>query len=286
MELFFYPSLVVGAINPSLSDQIQGREYNALNQNVVYSKFGENHIAISSGGLIGIETKNDYNAEKILNTIMATALLLGLPVHSVRTSEIAGLIFDIKTHQMIPASWSETTKRMEMFSRSSGLGTYRTSDIRNRISIKDVKLILRYSESFYNNNELAHSLRLLLGSYTHFANGEFSQSFIMSWTIIEKNLYDLWLEKLLSARVTKRIRDDLDRWDMYRILEILHLDKIISEDEYNDLRVLHHNRNDVIHEGYEVTEKQTEKCYNFASEIITKKTDIKEKIKILERVMF
>lgn len=283
---FFYPPLLVGKFTPSLENQVLGKEYNTLNENVIQNMFDDFTVGVSTGGLIMIETKNVNEAEKILNTIMGTALILGILLHSVRTSEIAGIAFDVKTNQMTGTSWTESTKRMDLFWSSTHL-PYRRYDsgVRNRISIKDMELILKNAETVWKNKEKSDMVRLLLGSFTHLDNGDFSQSFIMSWMIIEKNLFDLWRRKLLSSGISKRIRDDLDRWDVYRVLEILHLDKIISEDDYNDLKNLNHIRNDVIHEGYEVTMKQSNDCYKIAEKIIEKELEIKEKIKSSDNVM-
>lgn len=283
---FFYPPLLVGKFNPNLKNQIYGMEYNTLNENVIQKKFDDTTVEVSTGGLIMIETKSANQAEKILNTIMGTALILGIPLHSVRTSEIAGISFDVKKNQMTGTSWTESTKRMDLFWSSTHLpySRYR-SDVRSRISIKDMELILKNAENIWKNKENSDMVRLLLGSFTHLDNGDFSQSFIMSWMIIEKNLYDLWRRKLLSTGVSKRIRDDLDRWDVYRVLEVLHLDKIVSEDDYNDLKNLNRIRNDVIHEGYEVTEKQSKDCYKIAEKITEKELEIKAKIKLDDNVM-
>ena len=88
------------------------------------------------------------------------------------------------------------------------------------------------------------------------------------------------MKKLVLARVSKRIREDLDRWDLYRILEILHLDQIIPDDEYYELKTLQSLRNDVIHEGHDVSHKMAEKCYVLAEQIIRKITMLESVIKI------
>ena len=87
-------------------------------------------------------------------------------------------------------------------------------------------------------------------------------------------------EKISLARVTKRIREDLDRWDIYRILEVLHLDHIIPDDEYYELKTLQSLRNDVVHEGHDVSNKMAEKCYVLAEQIVREITGLENVIKI------
>ena len=90
----------------------------------------------------------------------------------------------------------------------------------------------------------------------------------------------MWMKKLVLARVSKRIREDLDRWDLYRILEVLHIDHIILDDEYYELRTLQSVRNEVIHEGHDVSNKTAEKCYVLAEQIVREITGLENVIKI------
>lgn len=275
---YFYPPLLIGDFKPSIQQRIQHQEYRILNENVVESNFYQNVMVITRGGLIGIESREKELVEKILTTIMSVAITFGVPLQAINSSELAEITFDNKTHEIRGSSWSSSTKRMDMFfSMDSERG--RVSDPRRLISVNDLKKILTASEKIISTDEHIDLLKLLISSYTHFINGDYSQSFITSWTIIERNIYDLWMRKLLSAKISKRIRDDLDRWDLYRVLEILHLDKIIPNDEYIELKSLQGLRNDVIHEGHEITQRTAEKCFNLALDDMKNKIGVHEKIK-------
>lgn len=276
---FFYPALLIGEFNPTMEERIQEKEYDLLEKNVIMTNFNGVGLVVTKGGMIGMENKNLELAEKNFNTIMATALLFRIPLQALRSSEIANVTFDIKTHKIISSSWSGNSKRNEMFSHRSFRESF-YSDYRNQIAVKDMELIIKKAESFLKNEEQVYLLKLLLSSYTQMSNSDFSQSFVTSWTIIEKNLYDMWMKKLVLARVSKRIREDLDRWDLYRILEVLHLDQIIPDDEYYELRTLQSLRNEVIHEGHDVSNKMAEKCYVLAEQIVRKITVLENVIKI------
>ncbi len=276
---FFYPPLLIGEFNPTIEEKIKEKEYELLGENVIRTNFNDVGLVVTKGGLIGIENKNLELAEKIFNTIMATAVLFGVPLHALRSSEIADVTFDINTHTVQGSSWSSGSRRMEMFFHRN----YRQSfygDVRNHISIKDLEGIIKNAESFIKNEEKVYLLKLFLTAFTQLSNSDFSQSFVTSWTIIEKNLYDMWMKKLVSARVSKRIREDLDRWDLYRVIEILHIDHIIPDDEYYEFRTLQSLRNEVIHEGHEVTDKMAEKCYVLAEQIVRKITEKDNVIKV------
>ena len=277
---YFYPPILIGDLQPTLSDKIYDRKYDSLKEIIIDTEFAGYTLIISKGGLIGIETRDEDLAERILNTIMAIALILGVSCYAIRRSELASLALDKKTHKITSSSWSYSSQRMELFDVGSGLQpefNWR-GDIRVRLSLDDIKLIIKKASEIWPNKEQHHFLKLLLGSFTHLDAGEYSQSFIMSWNVLERHLFELWGRKLINSGVTKRIQDDLDRWDVYSVLEILHLDKEISEDDYQQLRNLQKLRNDVIHEGYEITQKQAFDCYELANIKISNEVKFTEKI--------
>jgi len=228
--------------------------------------------------MIGIESKDREYTGKVLSNLMATAVLSGLPLQAVRTKEIADVTFDNKTHQITGSSWSGSSKRMDLFQHHSFNQSF-FFDARNQISVEGLKSIIKTAELFMENDEFEYILKLLLSAYTQKNNGDYSQSFITSWTIIERDIYDLWMKKLISSRISKKSREDLDRWDLYKVLEILHLDKIIPDEDYYEFKMLQNLRNDVIHEGHEITPKIAEKCYNLSEEIVRKITNVNNRIK-------
>lgn len=284
---YFFPPLLIGELQPTFADKLRGKKYEHLQDIVIETKFDDHVLFISKGGLIGIESKEMELAERILNTIMAISLVHGVECYAVRRSELAELSFNKRTHKITSTSWSYSSLRMELFDLPY---TYQTgynwkTDLRTQIGLKDIELIIKKAKEVWENKDQYHFLKLLLGSFTHLDAGEYSQSFIMSWNVLERYLFDLWRKKLYNARVIRRIREDLDRWDVYRVLEILHLDKEISEDNYQQFRYLQKLRNDVIHEGYEITEIQAKDCYDLAYEKITSEISISEKIKVTNNVI-
>ena len=58
------------------------------------------------------------------------------------------------------------------------------------------------------------------------------------------------------------------------MLEILHVDKLVTEDDYHDLKRLQKFRNDVTHEGYVITKKQARECYEIANTLVKEKIGI------------
>ena len=97
---YFYPSILIGDLDLTIEEQIFQKGHMKLAKNVLVTTIGDMEIAVSSGGLLGIQTDDSENAERVLNVIMAVALLSGLPAYSVRKSEIADIRFEKSTHEM------------------------------------------------------------------------------------------------------------------------------------------------------------------------------------------
>ncbi len=270
---YFYPPVLFGDFKPTIKQRIQQQEYAVLEEYVVAKNFQNHALVITKGGLIGIESTDKESVEKIFSAIMSVAVVSGIPLQSLSSSDLAEVTFDNKTHKITGSSWHGTSQRLDLFHfRLKQPPAHLNA--RTQISIGDLENVLRTAENILANDEHVNLLKLLLSSYTQLSNGDNSQSFITSWIIVERHIYGLWMQKLLSARVSKRIRDDLDRWDLYRVLEILHLDKVIPDDEYVELRSLQGLRNDVIHEGHEITEKLAAKCFGLAMNIVKKRTNL------------
>ena len=271
----FYPPILMGELTFTVEDQIF-QKYEKLAKNVHVTKINNMVVAVSKGGLLGVQTHDPEEAEKALNTIMAVTLISGLPVYFVRKSEIADIYFEKDTLEMHASQWMVPSIRMQMFSSLVSPGIDHQEGMKTQISLSDLELIMKYCKKIWNVPENQKFLELLLNGYTFLENDSYSQSFLTSWTIIELHLYGLWAGKLTSAGVTRGIRENLNRWYLHHVLEILHVDKLITKDDYHNLKGLQKLRNDVMHEGYMITKEQAKECYRIAS------TFVKEKIGITD----
>ena len=270
---FFDPPIIIGKFNPTITQNINREEHTILSKNEIIKKFQDDVIIITKGGMMGIENKNKDLAEKIFNTIMAVALVFDVPTYVVNSSDLAEVIFDNKTHNINSYSWFNS-RRLD-----TNLGFRNISQLhtlhRTKISADTIIKIIEIAEIVIKNDEYSEYLKLLLSSNTQLNSDHNTQSFITSWIIIERDIYRMWSEKINSARVGRRIREELERWDVHKVLEMLHLDKIISNDDYVELNQLQKLRNDVIHEGQEVTKKRATNCFNLAHNVINNVVNLK-----------
>jgi len=234
--------------------------------------------------LIGVSSADEELAYRLINTFVGTCLVLGIPGFAVRKNEIAKVRFEENFTNISGTAWSEPSIRMKHFGSLTSFWPTRETDMRLQISLNDLQIIAQVLKTVWENKEKEQLVNQLSNAYTQLADDVYSQAFISSWIIIERDLYDIWMKKLQSSGITKRNRNELDRWDLHHVLEILHLDKHVLEDDYTLLRQLQRIRNDVIHEGYEVTRKQAEDCYDLAKLITKKRLEIHKELNTSKRM--
>ena len=281
---YFYPSVLIGDLDLTIEEQIFQKEHMKLAKNILVTTIGDMEMAVSSGGLLGIQTDDSEKAGKALNVIMAVTLLFGLPAYSVHKSEIAKIYFEKNTHEMKGSSWSVSGIRMQVFGSLASFGMNYQAVTRIQILLNDLNTIIKGCKKVWKERKSQKSLELLLSGYTLLGGGSYSQSFITSWTIIERYLYDLWNGKLEDAKVNGNIRKDWNRWPLHYVLEVLHVDKLITEDAYRDLRCFQKLRNDAVHEGYEITKEQATNCHEEAIVLVRKEIDVMDIIKPIRTV--
>lgn len=276
---FCFPAVLIGNFNPSIREQIENREYQLLEQNVLTSDFDGTLVIVTKEGLIGMQTKDIKIADEILHTITSTALLMGIPLHAHKSSELAELSIEVSTNKISGSSWSESSLRMQLFDMVARYDPFRRTRVRLQISVEDFERLVEEAKKIWKTKIHLDNLKLLSGAFTYLQNNEFSQSFILSWTLIEKHLYDLWNKKLQQAKISNNRIRQLNSWDVSRILEILHIDKIISDDDYFDITSLRGLRNNLFHDGQEITQKQAQNCFELVFGLISRNIGISIKIK-------
>ena len=262
----FDPPISIDEFKPTLSQKIRSDEFNILNKNYIKKRIQKNIIIITKGGKIWIDNDDKKIVEKIFNTIMAIALLFGISTQTIRPSDLAEIKFNIKTRNIVQYRWSNLSKIDKYLNSDYRIAISRVH--RQEISSELIYNIIQITESILKNYEYTEYLRLILSAHTQLNNEDNSQSFITSWTIIEKDLYKKWSEKIYSSKINKKVGKKLENLFIDKILDILYIDKIIFYDYYSQLKLLQQLRNEVIHKGKIISNNEAKLCYNSALNII------------------
>jgi len=274
---YFFPPIWIGEYAElSFKEKIRGTRaslYFRL-ESTTETYRGQN-IIIEENGYIGICEENRQLAKKYLNEIMATGLLFGFPFFSVRDSDMSEIKVDPKTlrigsRQIVPRGniLRQFDSKDKMFE----------PQIRPFLSIKSegLSLLLEISEMINKEPEINDCLILLVESYTCIQSSQFIQSFIINWTIIEKYLYWIWEIQLRKKSVNHERRKNLtdgSDWNVSKVIEMLDVEGVITRENYKILTDLRKKRNDLIHEGEIISQKDAEKCYTYSFIIMQIRTN-------------
>jgi hypothetical protein len=135
--------------------------------------------------------------------------------------------------------------------------------------------LIRKSERISQSPEIADLLVLLLEAHTCLEGSEYMQSFMMSWMIIEKDVFHKWEEYLKKEKVTRGRRRKLMNstfWSVDYVLETLKLANRLFAEDYATLMSLKSKRNNMMHKGERVTSEEARQCLNIAGKIVQKRS--------------
>jgi hypothetical protein len=221
-------------------------------------------VLVEKDGFIGICTDDMIKALEILNTIMIVFILDGLDTRIVREHELSNIEYDPKTHNIVSRSFSYHSPRNKLFDEIPD----KTLEYETRhVDKEHVKKIFEKASKIFANKNLAEDLRVLLESTTHMKNSEFLQAFIMSWYIIEKHIAQKW-KKEFNKDTTAKTSYTPSADKMIKDLK----DEL--QENFFDFMELKKIRNDSLHAGKRVMQKDAQKCVDVSKELILKNSNL------------
>lgn len=270
--VYFYPPIWVGEFpKPTFRQRLRGyypfpwwkdkKEFD-------YS-FGKYKLILTTDGFLSLDVESKEIATAVFNTIMGTALILGIPAFVVRETEIADVNIDPRSMTVggrITPLTSMRTILSERIPRNFFFPHERSS-----VSKEKLLEILRKAERIFEHKDKVEQLRFLLEANTHFVNSEYAQSFTMSWIIIEKYVFSLWEQFLKQRKVGGKRKHKLTNpslWSVDYILETLNLNGILNGNEYKLLNELKKKRNNFIHKGKTISKEDARQCIDLGFNIV------------------
>jgi len=275
----FYPPIWIGNIpKQSFQDKFWGiLMLNYLFEKSFDTKYKKKVLIVDKDGFVAICEKNKEKAIEMLNEIMATTLLFNMQATAIRESEISEVEIDldvIKIIRITRISGSRKTMRTELMDeRWQSFSSGQLSFTRTIVPKQKITEIIKQANKITRNTDVNSYLSIILESYTHFINFEYIQSFIMSWTIIEKYLAQMWIQYIETLKTNKYRRDKLKShvfWSTDYIIEGLNFGGKINYVDYELFMKLKKWRNDIIHKNRKPPKETVEKCLNLSFSIISK----------------
>jgi hypothetical protein len=218
-------------------------------------------------GFIAIQTDDKARVLNMLNTIFGVSYAFGYKCLSIKESELSQISELPNVPHVFVSGWQITdTKRPIQ-------GTY-YGQRKQQIEFEQMDQILKISECILKDENLNELIHLLLESFTHFYNSEYSQSFLYSWFIIEKYIAQLFDDLLAEKNVTgdrKKKYKTQDKWSSDTRIEVLSLNDKIPSEEYNLISKYNTKRNHFVHRGESVEKEDAQTVLNLSKKIITNK---------------
>lgn len=271
---YFYPPIWVGKL-PMKTFKQKARGLSIYPEKTLNIEYKGRAIIVRQDGLIAIGEENIPKATRMLNEIMATFLLMGLEASAVRELEVCDAKID--SSSMTITSWGTRTHTLRTQLAYFLPQQQIMVESRTEISKKTLIGIIHQAERISKDPDISDFLTFFLEAHTHLKNSEYSQSFIMSWVIVERHMLWLWKKFLKEEQIPRKRRGKLTNpayWTIDFVLEGLNIGGQLSKKDYEDLMSLKTKRNDIIHLGESTTLEEAEKCFKIAREIVKQRSGI------------
>lgn len=271
---FFPPVLIGEKPKPTVEQHLHGRRVDLYHlDKVVDTDLGDKTVIIYGDGYLFFQSAQKLDALRTLNLIMALGYFHGLPLYVAKEHELSQAAFDEETRTIGSMTWNTEPIRSYLFDER--LEKPRVI-IRPKRKVKKEKLleILDDARLIMNDERLSEELRLFNEANTHLENYEHAQSFIMSWSVIERHYSDMWRTKLAQKDLNKKRRGKLNNFahrSIDTVFEVLSLDDKIDDSDYDLLMELKEKRNRFYHEGEHVARADADLCLSLAKRIVSSK---------------
>lgn len=214
-------------------------------------------------------------AAQLLNEIIAVAQIFEIEGSTVSIRDVMTFEYDEKFEKLISRS----------FDQSASVRSLIIEDVQKKQSIYEFSEhfdfrrykktlfneILRSAEKITKNKSVTDYLLSFLDAKTHFLIEQYKTSFLLAWIVLEKYIDGVWEETLVSQKISDKRREKLARsslWTADDKLEALNLMGLFVNERYNEVIRLKKMRNDIVHEGRNVTKQEAEECLRFSLGII------------------
>jgi len=264
---YFYPPIWVGEI-PKLSFIEKVHKRSIFSEKIIDIYYKGKILIIENDGFICVGESNKKEAITILNEIMASAVFVGTPAFMINEVELSKVKIDLKDKTIIQKITTINSMRTKLGNQwDQNPFTDRTLFL----SKKKLVDLFKASELLTSDEDLKNFLLFYLESFTHIQNYLYSQSFLISWLIVERYLSLLWekevVEKVENNKRKKKLKNSV-RWSSDYIIESLNFLGVISNDNYKKLMKLKKKRNRIVHNGEGCTKEEAENCLDISNKIL------------------
>ncbi len=225
------------------------------------------HLFITQSGFFCLDTDDRQSASQALNELFAAALFFDhialtvaptdlIAVSNVETPLTGFSLNDDVNKEQSDRLWGEPAWR----------GSLRRTAV---IGITKIEEIARWSEKTTSESVKALVMQFCLDAWSYFYHREYRSAFLAAWTVCELACNELWECYLTGQCVTGKMKNELLRWDVSRILDLLLVNKRLSEESFYALDEVRRERNRVMHGGKLVTRESGVQIINLTMRLVS-----------------
>ena len=269
-----FPPIIIDSEHKRSIEELVHNTSNQLGRDKVFDmKICNNQIIVNKDGFVFVESKSKEDALRILNLTMAFGAFYKFPLHAVREHELVMANYDRQNLTVTGMQWNTETRRAYLIDDSFN-PKYNYSITKTEIIPETIKEILSNTEKLLEHKKLSEDMRLLNDGLTHFMNSEFSPSFILGWSMIEKHYSDicnmLFSQKDMYYNRLSKLNNS-NQWTIDYVLKVLSFLDKIDENSYDLLMKLKRKRNKFYHCGKQVTKDDADRCIKYAMRLLVDK---------------
>lgn len=266
---YIYPPIWVGQIPEpkSLKEKIVGTlllKYSF--ERITTGMYKQHPFILTRDGYIAIGEKDRLKALELLNEIMSTLLVLGIPTYAIRESDLGEATFREKGASI---GWGAGGLRASLFTER--LSMYPSLIEKTLVQEEKIAKATRWADILTSDARLKTLLLLYLETHTHFMNTEYKQALVMGWVMLEEfYVKDLWLSQISKVIHDESRLSKLGSWDVDRQLETLNMAHVLNTHEYDLLMKIKDARNEAVHEGKDPKREIVEMCLKLVADVAQK----------------
>lgn len=270
---YFYPPIWIGEYpQQSIEEKLTGQTVKSYVKNIIRTTYKGRTLIIQNDGYLALGESNEATAIDLMNEIMGTALLNDITAYVIRKSEIGRMKIDSRSWHFSFYETPQNSKHQILEKERRKLYKSRDKIMRTPVTIEKVENVINTAEKVTENKEIKTYLSLYLETFTFFENTVYTQSFLMSWFILEKLLKSRCVKLQNQKTFTKKVKEflDINLWTPDTWIRALFMAGEIHRTEYEYFMSLKTHRNCIIHENIQSSYDEAVKFRTFCLKEIKK----------------
>lgn len=267
---YFKPDIWIGDLPTiKLSDILRNRSISSLIQQMYKVELESYIIYLNSEGFVRVLSKeNDQNQtlsedsiqflnmKKIVNSIFSLFILNDIILTPFSRGQLQYYLSNISTPHIVGMTIGQIPFEEKINHPFDNDPLDVKVKRRKQIEFELVNKIFNTLTKIQNTNAIDF-LDLFTQSYVHLIHKEFTQSFIFSWTIIDKHLKTKWMEFLNNTTITSTRKSKLSNdINNYIRNEFMEINSVIDTHTYRVIDKLRKIRNKFLHDEFTIEGKQ------------------------------